>query len=60
MPESAAAGERRFVRTLVFKFAQVDSVLSADGRRPVRRRTVYSTEGEIMIKVAWNAFERIC
>jgi hypothetical protein len=25
------------VRTLLSKFAQVDSVLSADGRRPVRR-----------------------
>ena len=47
------------MRTLVFKFAQVDSVLSADGRRPVRRSTVYRTDGEIMVKVAWNAFERI-
>jgi len=26
------------VRTLIQEFAQVDSVLSADGRRPVRRR----------------------
>jgi hypothetical protein len=29
--------KRRFVRTLNWNFMQVDSVLSADGRRPLRR-----------------------
>ncbi len=37
-PGSAAAGEKEVRENLGFReFAQVDSVLSADGRRPVRR-----------------------
>ncbi len=47
-PGSATAGEKEIRQNLVFTNHQVDSVLSADGRRPVRRALVYTTrEGSV-------------
>ena len=37
VPEVRCAGEKEVRENRKFKLSQVDSVLSADGRRPVRR-----------------------
>jgi hypothetical protein len=49
MPVVRGAGERRFAWNLNWGAAQVDSVLSADGWRPVRRNQSIRPSGPLSL-----------